>query len=310
MMKLLLFQLCIIIPMAAGIAIRRFFADPQSTAKRIIGVNLVIFEPIIAFWSLWGLTLDRTQMVLPLSGLIISLCGLAIGTVTAHMLKLESKRRATYLISASLANHGATMGGFVCYLLMGEQGLALSFLFVLYFMPYVLLAMFPYAKRAGASGAGSIIRYSDYFLNTRNAPFLGIALAMACKVAGFPRPSLPVPIDLLIVISVSLYYMTLGLTVGVSNLRREVPSLVSLSLIKFMMIPLITMSALSFFDLDPAVKAVITIQSFMPAAVYSVITAVLFDLDTEMASRLFILNTALFMVCVIPLISAFRGCIL
>lgn len=310
MEKIVLFQLCIIIPMAAGFLTRNFFADPPSVAKRIIGINLLAFEPVIAFWTLWGLTLHICQAVLPLCGLAISFTGLAIGAVISYIMKLRRKRRATFLISSSLSNHGATMGGFVCYLLLGEQGLALSFLFILYFMPYVLLAMFPYASRSASAEKGPVLRYSDYILDKRNTPLLGIVLALVCKVAGIQRPALPIPIDLFVVLSVSLYYYTLGITAQIGNLRSEMTALASLSLIKFILIPLITISALNYLDLNPVVRAVIFLQSCMPVAVYSVITAVLFDLDIDMASKLFILNTALFMGCVLPMILLFKEYIL
>ena len=57
---------------------------------------------------------------------------------------------------------------------------------------------------------------------------------------------------------------------------------------------------LSLLPLDPALKAVIQLQAFMPAAIYSMVTAVLFDLDTDLASGLFVCNTVVFLTAVLP----------
>jgi len=45
----------------------------------------------------------------------------------------------------------------------------------------------------------------------------------------------------------------------------------------------------------------------MPAAVYSVITAVLYDLDAPFASGVFVVNTVAFLAAVLPAIFLFRG---
>ena len=57
---------------------------------------------------------------------------------------------------------------------------------------------------------------------------------------------------------------------------------------------------LSLLPLAPAVKGVIQLQAIMPAAIYSVVTAVLFDQDSKLASSLFICNTVVFLVAVLP----------
>ena len=54
------------------------------------------------------------------------------------------------------------------------------------------------------------------------------------------------------------------------------------------------------------IKSVIQIQSFMPAAIYSVVTAVLFDLDARLASSLFVVNTLIFILLVLPVMFALR----
>ena len=75
---------------------------------------------------------------------------------------------------------------------------------------------------------------------------------------------------------------------------------------KFIILPAITIIVLQFIDLPAAVKSVILIESFMPAAVYSVVASIIYDLDSKLASRLFVLNTVFFIIAVLPLMMVFR----
>ena len=76
------------------------------------------------------------------------------------------------------------------------------------------------------------------------------------------------------------------------------------------MVPAATFAVLSVVNLDSQVEKVILVQSFMPAAIYSVVASVLFDLDTRLSSNLFVLNSLIFLLLVLPLLFMFRTGIL
>jgi predicted permease len=124
------------------------------------------------------------------------------------------------------------------------------------------------------------------------------------------RPSIAFPIDLFLIISIAVYYLSLGMSFSfhyVKEIKRE--NLI-LSLIKFILIPLITLLILMQTDFSSAIKSVIAIQSFMPVAIYSVVTAILFGLDSRLASGLFVINTIIFLTIVLPLLFILRSFIL
>ena len=54
--------------------------------------------------------------------------------------------------------------------------------------------------------------------------------------------------------------------------------------------------------LEGMVASVILLQAFMPAAIYTVVTAVLFELDAALASSLMVCNTIIFLLLILPLI--------
>jgi predicted permease len=286
------------------------FRDLRAFTKRLIRINLIFIEPVIALWSTWGLSLTMDMILLPLSGTVLVLAGMLIGKIFLKPLGLSGRKSAAFLISSSLANHGFTMGAFFCYLFMGERGLGLAFLFISYFMPFTFLVIFPYA-RGFSSGKkqGLASSVKEFFLNLQNMPFFAILAALLLIVSGFRRPDIVFPTDIFIITSMILYYFTLGLNFEMPAFFRSGRENIALCLIKFLMIPFLAFTALQILHPDPSVGAVILIQSFMPAAIYSVVASVLFDLDPGFSSNLFVWNTLVFLTGVLPVLFVFRNII-
>ncbi len=307
--RFLLFQLMIIAPFLAGMAFRKRISSARDLTRRLIRLNLVLIEPCIAIWSIWGLDLRRDMAVLPVSGLLLAVTGLVLGRMVLAALPLQGRSKASFLISSSIANHGFTMGTFLCFFFLGEEGLGLSFLFVSYFLIYVFTVIFPYA-RSVSSPLEDRPGIRAYVLDIQNLPLLAVAIALVLHVFRVPRPGVSFPIDPLMMISIAVYYFSLGMSFTPSRVFSFLRENAALSFIKFLAVPAITVGVLAMVTLDPKVEAVIIIQSFMPAAIYSVIASVLFDLDESLASNLFVINTLFFLLCVLPLLFVFKGPIL
>ena len=309
-LRFVIFQVMIIVPFISGTLVQnRLSYGPEST-KKLIRINLILIEPLIVLWSIWGLQLSWDIIMLPISGLFLVLAGMASGWIFVPVLKLKGKERASFLISSSLANHGFTMGAFLCYLFLGETGLGLSFIFLSYFMLYVFTVIFPYARMVSTSQRYSLSFLRDFLLNLQNMPLAAIVVGLGLHAVHIQRPAIYFPIDLLIIASIALYYFTLGINFTTSNVFSAVRETLALSVIKFILVPAATFIVLSAVNLDSKVEMVILVQSFMPAAIYSVVASVLFDLDTRLSSNLFVLNSIIFLVLVLPLLFIFRTGIL
>lgn len=308
--RFILFQAVIIAPFSLGFFTKRRYAHPETLTKGLIRANLTVFEPLIVFWSIWGLEMNMELWFLPVSGVLMVLAGMAIGAVLARIRGLAERPRATFIISSSLANHGFTMGGFLCYLLLGEKGLALSFIFISYFMPFIFLVIFPYARLAqtGARSHPGFIK--DFVLNRQNMPLYALMAAIALRLFGCDRPAVYFPTDMLLMISIGLYYFTLGVNFALRDLWAYNLDNLLLCLVRFFMVPSLAALALSWVRLDPGIETVILIEAFMPAAVYSVMTAVLFDLDAKRASSMFVFNTVVFLLGVLPALVLFKDMLL
>lgn len=296
--RFILFQIMIIVPFALGALTKHRFTHPEQFTKRLIRVNLMALEPLIALWTIWGLHLKADLVYLPIAGLLMVLVGLLLGIVLVPLIRLEGPSRSTFIISASIANHGFTMGGFLCYLFLGEKGLGLSFIFLSYFMPYIFLVIFPYARSAREDHRPRFVR--DFLLNPQNLPLYAIVTAIALRALGYERPRIFFPIDALLTVSIGLYYLTLGINFTFGDLWAYNRDNLLLCGVRFLLIPVLTLIVLGVIHLDPFVEAVILIESCMPAAVYSVMSAVLFDLDAPRASSMFVFNTVVFLLVMLP----------
>ncbi len=299
------FQLMVIIPFVAGTLIKNRLNDPVKLTKRLIMTNLVLIEPVIVFWSIWGLKIKFELICLPFAGVCMVLFGLAAGLLTSSVLKLDNKSKTTFIISSSIANHGFTMGGFICYLFMGEKGLGLSFIFLSYFKPYLILVIFPYAQAASHGKSYSFIAIKEFVKSPRNMPLYAMFLAIILRLSGVPRPAMSFPVEMLLMMSIGVYYFSLGLSFLLRDMLSFKKESLSLCMIRFLIIPAVALFTLICLNLDADIEAVILIESFMPAAVYSVMSSVLFGLDERRASTMFVFNTVAFLLFVFPLMLIF-----
>jgi len=296
----ILFQAVVITPFCLGLWLRRRIAEPDKFTSRLLRLNIILIEPLIVIWCVWGLELSRNVALMPVAGLGLAVSGLVFGGMVVPLIGTSRRHAIPFLLAATLSNHGFTMGGFFCYLFFGEQGLGLSVIMVLYFIPYLYGCVFPWVKAVTHKRRASALR--DYILDTRNMPLFALAAACCLRVIGIPRPDAAFPLDILLALSIALYYLTVGIQYLPSGRHAPVRLHAALAAIKFILVPASAAWFLRFVPLEQTMKSVVLLQSFMPAAVYSVVTSVLFGLDAALASSLFVVNTAVFLCGVLPVV--------
>lgn len=313
--KFIILWTVILIPFFTGSRLRGFLRTPQNTAKKLIKINLFFLEPVILFWTIWGLSLHRDIIILPFAGLFTVLIGFISGKIMLGFLKLKGVTSDSYLISSILANQGMTLGGLICYLVAGEQGLGLATIYVVYYLPFVFIFIFPFARYSSlrhTAGSGEKPRrtfreFISFFFNLQNLPLAGVIAALVLHGFNIQRPEIFFPLDYILFTAISLYYLTLGINFEIGHITASYKEQVALAISKFIVLPLITFSVLNFINIDHSVKTVIQVQSFMPAAIYSVISSILFDLDSRLTSGLFVINSLLFLGIVLPAIMILKG---
>ena len=306
-LKFALIQVVILAPFITGYLTQNKFKNPEQTTRAILRCNIIIIEPLIVMWCIWGLKFTSDLIFLPFAGFFLAVLGLFFGFLFSPFLNIKGIGKQTFLISSSLANHGFTLGGFLCYLFLGEKGLGLSIILVLYFIPYVYGFIFPSAKIATKKILPSARSLRELILDPHNMPLFALFLTIMLRLSGITRPDVNFPIETLLVLSVSLYYLSLGINFSGLEIRNLKNAHLSLAVIKFVMVPLTVFFIIRILNPDPAVTAIIIIQAFMPAAIFSVVTSVLFNLDAKMASSLFVFNTMIFLIVILPIMFIYKN---
>ncbi len=300
--KFIIFQFCIFFPFVCGRIMQGRFRDPAVFTGKILRLNIICIEPVIVFWCVWGLQLSSDMLFLPLAGLLLVLTGLLAGIVLAAALGMTGPRKYTWMVSASLANHGFTMGGFLCYLFLGEKGLGLSLILILYFIPYVFGIIFPSLKMLAGGGQGALFKLKSMLLDPQNLPLAAMLIALGLLTADMPRPDIPFPVDVLLYCSISIYYLSLGVTFSKIDFRGMLAEHALMAAVKFLLAPAVAIILAQLLPLEEPARAVIILQGFMPVAIYSVVASVLFSLDARRASSLLVLNTLVFLTTVLPVL--------
>jgi len=214
-------------------------------------------------------------------------------------------------MAASLSNLGYTGGAFVCYALFGTAGLALANIYLLPWLPITYLIFFPILKAYELRTAGENKKFKLKQLFDFRLIALPTAIcALFINAADIKSPSLInnyYIVDSLVYTASAMSFFAIGLRVKLSMLKNYINLFFYLSAIKFILTPILALSiiwllSLTGQNLDPLVRNVIIVLSLAPSAVLMVTISNVFDLDSRLASALWIVTTAVFIIIIIPVL--------
>ncbi len=113
------------------------------------------------------------------------------------------------------------------------------------------------------------------------------------------------PLEVFLGLAIAIYYLTLGINFKIGDLTAFTRELTAISLTKFIIVPALTFAVLQLIEFDKSIELIILLQSFAPAAIYSVISSILFELDSRMTSGIFVMNSLIFLFVVMPILMVF-----
>jgi len=297
----------LVFPAAGGYLLRRRLSDPLKLARRIQILNMVTFTPLVACFAIWILTIDRQLILLPSIGLVVSLMLMALSVGVTRTRAMPPPQAGSYVFSATISNIGHTMGGFVCFALIGEQAFSLSVIYHLYFMFFTYLVCFPLARSYSPSHkAGLWAGVVAAFTDIRSMPLVGIVVGFVLLGAGIQRPPVISSVQAFIVsFSTALTMFGLGMTFQFRSVKKYKRDCIEMAIIKFAFTPALALAAIWLCGLTGLTAQVVLMLSFMPTAIYACIIATLFELDVDLANAMFFVTTAVFVMVVLPLLAAF-----
>ena len=316
-LKLLLFSGLVYVPLAIGAGVRHRGLLRRDYSKEIMTATWLSLEPIAAVISFWSIDLGKVAdlAAAPVLGALWMLAMLAPAAFAAGRLRLNAIQRGNFLLAAMFSNNGITLGAFVCLVLFGIEGQAMSLIFVLAFYPLLLSVGFGIGRRSlkraalanGTAPEGAVPPMGVM----RLVPYAAMAAGLALNVAHVARPAFALDVNRAVVfIDVAIYSFAIGTLFMLSSVRRYLRECLVMSALKFAVSPLIGvalfLAAAQAVQLSPLLLNVMIVQCAMPVAIMSVVVSRFCRLDMDLAAGCWVFTT-LAVAGIVPILALIVG---
>jgi len=266
---------------------------------------LALWSIPVAWETLWVVLLQAMVTVLPALGVI----------PVARRMGATRGQIGVMAIAVGVCNIGYTLGGYLCYALIGPDhdaslgvvGVCVSVLAVC-----IILFLYPIALHFGELDTGqTITQLSRASLTGPPAlPLYGAIVGATLAIARVPQPDFLADYYLKDIV---LFALTFGSHLGI-GLRLRFKFLPGdwefqgvLAVFVFGLTPALTFGFIALTNLTPfpmsdLAARVMRVEAFMPAGVSCVMLANIFHLDTRLAASLWLWNTLAFLVLLLPVL--------
>lgn len=282
---------------------RKYIPSSIPLAKSInIVRNIVVLGlfPLLNLGVFWIVEiLDPKLIMLPTLGVFALTLGGFLGIAASKILKLDRRETGSMYVTSSFTNLGA-IGGLICFVFLGATSYAFVSMYRLFEEFYYYTIGFSVAKLYGKNiqdedkkGNKILDIILDPYIMLA---FLSIVIGLGLNLTGVKRPAIYGPfINLLIPLTTFLLAMTIGFDVRFTAVGAYLKECLSVSIIKFLIIPIIITSIAYFLGAGELhggmILKVILILSAMPSATLSLIPPQIYDLDLDLANSIWLFTT-------------------
>jgi predicted permease len=311
-LKFVITAVVVVCATAGGYICRKLGLLADLAAERIMTFVAVFGYPSVGFLSVWGTRLQSGDVVLPVMAAAHAVLMIFISLALARWVAVDRQEQGLLGLAGGVGNNGFTMGAFVLYLLYGEPGMGLANIYILLFMAVVVLVMYPLARRyagtASSQSLGALMRRS--ILDWRSVGLPVVVVAIVFSAMSIPRPGLVAKwrlVDVLVYTVTPLAFFGIGLRLSFSRILPLWRSHLWLGATRFGLcaatgVGLAWLTWLTPWPIKELRWNVFVIEAFVPTSVTMVAVANMFDLRPREASVLFVINTILYLVLVLPVI--------
>ena len=284
--------------------------DLSRLSKSLTKYLMIFLAPVVILNSFWSIDFTKGLIgFLPLAYIVIVNVTLIPAFLVAKMLKLNKLEKGSFISCTVFSNVGLTMGGIICFIFFGDQGLYMSSFYITLFIPHYYFVGFPLMSVFSKEKKVKLKQVAGELFST---PVSIVPISLMCaglilNLTGIPRPQLlnQITTRLLVYIAAAGYSLAIGLGLSFSGSIKYIKHSLYISSIKFIFTPLIGLLVLivmGFLRLDDPLPAkVIFVESFMPAAIMSVLLVKVFNLNEDLSNASWIL-TNMIAVPMIPLL--------
>lgn len=314
--KFLTIFLLLTLSLGGGYLCRKLRLAGDRAAGWLMTAVAVVGYPIVNLLAIWDTPLRASDLWLP--GLSVAQIFLltAVGVAMGRLLTADRGEQGLFAISTAFGNHGLTMGGFVVFLLFGEQALGLASIYFMLFTPITVLLAYPLARHyATDKPSGSLARLllrSLFDWRSIGLPISFLGILLSPSVLAVPRPTFIKDLNivdiLMYAINVAAYF-GIGLQLRMSYVPALKKLIAGLFFTRYIVgaatgVGLVALTMLTPWPLDwnSLGGKVVLVESFVSLAVTCVAVASMFDLKPREASVLFVTNTLLYLILVLPIV--------
>lgn len=294
----------VVLPMVSGYVLRRAGLLKRSWARPVMAFNIVVGHSGVVLLTSWSIRMKGELLLLTLAGLTLVMVNMGVGRIVGRLFSLPRRKMGAYIITSSMSNVGYTLGGLLCFLLLGEEALGEQVIYMAYFNFYLILAIYSVGRHYGEGGGKGFLRSAlESFRDVRSMPLVALAVGLGLNAGGVARPAALSPVTTGLIICATVISMTsIGVTVELRAVRGCLRECIALGATKFLWTPLLGLALCYLLGLWGLERKVVFILSLMPCAIFSTVTAELFKLDTDLANSAFLTTTAFFLVAVLPVL--------
>lgn len=276
--------------------------------KSLQRIALLFVNPVAIVGAIWIVNVESIRVaVLPFNGLFAILAGGVLALGAARLLHLEPKKTGAIYCCGSFTNIGS-IGALVCFVFLGEKGFALVPIYKLFEELCYYSIGFPIAKYYGSSE--NTEKLSDRVKGLSRDPFILVTLSSILvggllNFAEIQRPEfLRSVVSVFVPLGTLMLLTSIGLALKFKRVRNYLKECISVSLIKFILVPGSTVSLaylIGFGSIEGGLPLkVVVILSSMPVAFTALIPPSIYDLDLDLANSCWFFTTSL-LVAVLPL---------
>jgi predicted permease len=283
---------------------------PLDRLRKLLQQTALLFmNPVAIVGALWVVNIESVRLAaLPFNGLFAILAGGALALAAAKLLQLEPRKTGAMYGCGSFTNIGS-IGALVCFIFLGEQGFALVPIYKIFEELSYYSIGFPIAKYYSRSEKteGTLERIKSLGKD----PFILVALSSIVlggllNRAGVQRPEFfRTVVSTFVPLGTVLLLTSIGLALKLRRVRDYLKECVSVSIIKFVLVPVFASSLaylIGFGNIEEGLPLkVVIILSSMPVAFNALIPPSIYDLDLDLANSCWFFTTSL-LVVVLPLL--------
>jgi predicted permease len=275
--------------------------------KSLQRFSMLWIMPISFVGALWIVPFDDMRIaLLPLLGSGILLLGGILGLAAAVLLHKTGPQKSVLFCCGSFSNIGS-LGGLTSFVFFGEKGFALLALYKVFEQIIYFSIGFPFARylRSADSdrqtGSRVLEMFKDPFFLVATLSFMG---GICLNLSGLARPMFYATLNsLLIPVGIFLVLVSVGLSMRFSNVRNHLFEGLAISLIKFIILPVVAGGAAYLLGLhriqDGLPLKIALVGASMPVAFMALVAASIYDLDLDLANSCWLITTGA-MVVVLP----------